>query len=82
MLADILPSSYEMGVLNGGVQPGGVVAVVGAGPIGLSALVGPNLDSPSDIVTIDLADSRLGAAKQFGATVTVNNSREDPTAAV
>jgi len=78
MAADILPTGYEVGVLNGGVQPGDVVAVVGAGPVGLSAIMGARLFSPSHIVAIDLADSRLDAAKQFGADVTVNNSREDP----
>jgi alcohol dehydrogenase len=78
MLADILPTGYEVGVLNGQVRPGDVVAVVGAGPIGLSAIMGAHLLSPSHIVAIDLADSRLEAAKQFGADVTVNNSRQDP----
>jgi alcohol dehydrogenase len=78
MLADILPTGYEVGVLNGGVRPGDIVAVVGAGPIGLSAIMGAQLFSPSQIVAIDLADSRLQAAKQFGADVTVNNGREDP----
>ena len=65
-------------MLNGSVQPGDVVAVVGAGPIGLSAIMGAHLFSPSHVVAIDLADSRLDAAKQFGADVTVNNGREDP----
>ncbi len=78
MLADILPTGYEVGVLNGQVRPGDVVAVVGAGPIGLSAIMGASLFSPSHIVAVDLADSRLEAAKQFGADVTVNNSRQDP----
>lgn len=78
MVADILPTGYEVGVLNGGVRPGDVVAVVGAGPIGLSAIMGSRLYSPSHIVAIDLADSRLEAAKQFGADVTVNNRLEDP----
>jgi alcohol dehydrogenase len=78
MLADILPTAYEVGVLNGGVRPGDVVAIVGAGPIGLSAITGARLFSPSHIVAIDLADTRLEAAKEFGADVTVNNSREDP----
>jgi len=82
MLADILPTAYEVGVLNGGVTPGDVVAIVGAGPIGLSAITGALLFSPSHIVAVDLADSRLEAAKQFGADVVVNNSREDPLAAV
>jgi alcohol dehydrogenase len=82
MLADILPTGYECGVLNGRVQPGDVVAVVGAGPIGLSAIVGSRLYSPSHVVAIDLADSLLEAAKQFGADVVVNNGREDPRAAI
>ena len=82
MLADILPTGYEVGVLNGGVRPGDVVAVVGAGPIGLSAIAGARLFSPSHIVAIDKADSRLEAAKQFGADVVINNGREDPIAAV
>jgi alcohol dehydrogenase len=82
MLADILPTGYEVGVLNGAVQPGDVVAVVGAGPIGLAAIMGAQLFSPSHIVAIDLADSRLEAAKQFGADVVVNNSREDADAII
>jgi alcohol dehydrogenase len=82
MLADILPTGYEVGVLNGTVQPGDVVAVVGAGPVGLAAIMGARLFSPSHIVAIDLADSRLEAAKQFGADVVVNNSREDAEAVV
>jgi alcohol dehydrogenase len=78
MLADILPTGYEVGVLNGGVRPGDVVAVVGSGPVGLSAMMGARLYSPSHVVAVDMADARLEAAKQFGADVTVNNSREDP----
>ena len=82
MLADILPTGYEVGVLNGRVSPGDVVAVVGAGPIGLSAIMGSRLFSPAHIVAIDKADTRLDAAKQFGADVTVNNDREDPASVV
>lgn len=82
MLADILPTGYEVGVRNGSVQPGDVVAVVGAGPIGLAAIMGAGLFSPSHIVAIDLADSRLEAAKQFGADIVVNNSREDAGAII
>ena len=78
MLADILPTGYEVGVLNGRVKPGDVVAVVGAGPIGLAAILGARLYSPAHIVAIDLADSRLDAAKRFGADVVINNSTEDP----
>ncbi len=82
MAADILPTGYEVGVLNGRVRPGDVVAVVGAGPIGLSAIAGARLLSPSHVIAIDLVDSRLDAAKQFGADVTVNNGDQDPLAVV
>jgi alcohol dehydrogenase len=77
MLADILPTAYEVGAVNGGVRPGDMVAIAGAGPIGLSAIMGAQLYSPSHIIAIDLADSRLEAAKQFGADITVNPSRQD-----
>jgi alcohol dehydrogenase len=78
MLADIMPTSFEVGVLNGQVGPGDVVVVVGAGPIGLAAILTARLYSPALIVAVDKADSRLEAAKSFGADVTVNNDREDP----
>ena len=78
MLADILPTAYEVGVVNGGIRPGDTVAIVGAGPIGLSAIMGARLYSPGHIIAVDLADTRLEAAKQFGADVTVNPSRQDP----
>jgi alcohol dehydrogenase len=82
MLADICPTGYEVGVLNGGVEPGDVVAVVGAGPIGLATMLTSQLYSPSHIVAIDVADARLDAAKAFGATATINNSREDAVDAI
>jgi alcohol dehydrogenase len=82
MLADILPTGYEVGVLNGSVRPADTVVVVGAGPIGLAAILGAKLFTPSHIVAIDLAPSRLDAAKQFGADVIVNSHDEDPAARV
>ncbi|SES09666.1 alcohol dehydrogenase [Pedococcus cremeus] len=82
MLADILPTGYEVGVLNGAVRPGDTVAVVGSGPIGLAAIMGAKLFSPAHVVAIDLADSRLEAAKRFGADVVVNASKEDAVAVV
>lgn len=75
MLADIMPTSYEVGVRNGRVEPGDCVVVVGAGPIGLAAITTAQLYSPSQIVAIDLAPSRLDAAKQFGADVTISADR-------
>ncbi|MFC0448839.1 zinc-dependent alcohol dehydrogenase family protein [Rhodococcus jostii] len=78
MLADILPTAYEVGVINGGIKPGDVVAIVGAGPIGLATILAARLFSPAHIVAIDLAVTRLEAAKQFGADVTINPTLEDP----
>ncbi len=80
MLSDVLPTAYEVGVINGGIRPGDTVAVVGAGPIGLAAVIAARLFSPAHVVAIDLVDSRLEAAKQFGADVIINPSREDPVA--
>jgi alcohol dehydrogenase len=76
-LSDILPTSFEVGVLNGGVRPGDTVAIVGAGPIGLAAVMTARLYTPAQIVVIDLDDGRLAKAKEFGADVTINNGRED-----
>jgi alcohol dehydrogenase len=71
MLADILPTSYEVGVLNGRVRPGDTVVIVGAGPIGLAAILTAKLYSPSHIIVVDKAEARLQAAKDFGADATV-----------
>ena len=71
MIADILPTSYEVGVLNGQIRPGDTVAIVGAGPIGLAAILTAKLFSPLHIIAIDKADARLAAARQFGADITV-----------
>jgi alcohol dehydrogenase len=76
-LADILPTSYEVGVLNGRVRPGDVIAIVGAGPIGLAAILTAKLYTPATIVAIDLAGARLEKAKAFGADLTINNGREN-----
>jgi alcohol dehydrogenase len=72
MLSDILPTGFECGVLNGKVQPGNTVAIVGAGPIGLAALLTARFYSPVEIIMVDLDDNRLEAAKRFGATATIN----------
>ncbi|MEV4101700.1 zinc-dependent alcohol dehydrogenase family protein [Nonomuraea sp. NPDC049649] len=81
MLADILPTSYEVGVLNGRVQPGDTVVVVGAGPIGLAAIMTARLFTPGHIVAVDPAAARLEAAKSLGADV-LAGSGDDPEAAV
>ena len=73
MLSDILPTGYECGVLNGKVVPGSTVAIVGAGPIGLAALLTAQFYAPSEIIMIDPDDNRLAVAKKMGATKTINN---------
>ncbi len=74
MLSDILPTGYECGVLNGQVRPGDTVAIAGAGPIGLAALLTAQFYSPAEVIMIDLDDNRLEVARAFGATKTVNAS--------
>ena len=81
-LADILPTAYEVGVLNGRVEPGDTVVVVGAGPIGLATIMTAKLHTPGRIVAVDLADARLAKALDFGADVVVNNGAEDPIARI
>ena len=73
MLSDILPTGFECGVLNGKVQPGSTVAIVGAGPIGLAALLTAQFYSPAEIIMVDLDDNRLEMAPRFGATAIINN---------
>src|SRR5438093_2875910 len=75
-LADILPTAYEVGVLNGRVQPGDTVAIVRVGPIGLAAVMTAKLYTPAHIVVIDLDDARLERARAFGADVTINNGAD------
>src|ERR1700689_1843665 len=74
MLSDILPTGFECGVLNGKVQPGTTVAIVGSGPVGLAALLTAQFYSPADVIMIDLDDNRLEVAKRFGATATINST--------
>jgi alcohol dehydrogenase len=81
-LADILPTAFECGVLNGRVEPGDTLAVVGAGPIGLATIMTAKLFTPGRIVAIDLAARRLQSALDFGADVAVNNGTEDAVARV
>ncbi|MBA2686316.1 MAG: zinc-dependent alcohol dehydrogenase family protein [Chthoniobacterales bacterium] len=74
MLSDILPTAFECGVLNGRIEPGSTVAIVGAGPIGLSALLSAQFYSPAEIIMIDLDDNRLAVAKSLGATAVINSA--------
>ncbi len=74
MLSDILPTGFECGVLNGKVQVGASVAIVGSGPIGLAALLTAQFYSPSQIIMIDLDDHRLSVSQRFGATDIVNST--------
>ncbi len=74
MLSDILPTGYECGVLKGCVKPGDTVAIIGAGPIGLSALLTTQFYAPSNIIVIDLDDNRLEVAKQLGASEVINST--------
>lgn len=76
LLADILPTSYEVGVLAGRVEPGDTVVIVGAGPIGLAAITTAQLLSPSHIIVVDPAESRRNAAVDFGAQEAVPDQAE------
>jgi alcohol dehydrogenase len=73
MLSDILPTGFECGVLNGKVQPGSTIAIVGAGPIGLAALLTAQFYSPAEVIMVDMDDNRLQLSSRFGATTTINN---------
>jgi alcohol dehydrogenase len=81
-LADILPTAFEVGVLNGGVRPGDTVAVVGAGPIGLATIMTAKLFTPARIIAIDVAASRRATAIEFGADIVIDNGSEDAVARV
>ena len=77
MLSDILPTGFECGILNGKVKPGDTIAIVGAGPIGMAALLTAQFYSPFEIIMIDLDDNRLNVAKTFGATNIINSKNEN-----
>jgi alcohol dehydrogenase len=73
MLSDILPTGFECGVLNGQVKPGDTIAIVGAGPVGMAALLTSQFYSTAEIIVIDVDDNRLNVAKTFGATQLINS---------
>ena len=81
-LADILPTSFEVGILNGTVKPGDVVAIVGAGPIGLAAVLTAKLFTPATVIVVDIADTRLRMAREFGADITINSESENALATI
>lgn len=76
MLSDILPTGHEIGVQYGNVKPGDAIAIVGAGPVGMSALLTAQFYSPSIIIMIDLDENRLALAKELGATHMVKPSEK------
>jgi alcohol dehydrogenase len=82
MLSDILPTGFECGVLNGKVQPGCSVAIVGAGPIGLAALLTARFYTPAQIIMVDVDEDRLAIARRFGASATVNSKDGRGAAAI
>lgn len=77
MLSDILPTAFEIGITDGNVQPGKTIAIVGAGPVGLSAILSAHLYSPEKIIVIDIDPHRLEKAKEMGADVVINNKNGD-----
>ncbi len=77
MLSDILPTGFECGVLKSQVSPGDTIAIVGAGPVGLAALLTAQFYTPAEIIMIDKDDNRLAVAKKFGATKTINSANEN-----
>jgi len=82
MLSDIFPTGFECGVLNGKVEPGATVAIVGSGPIGLASLLTALFYSPAQVIMIDMDQNRLDTAIRLGATAMVNSRQVDPVARV
>ena len=82
MLSDILPTGFECGVLNGKVQPGDTIAIIGAGPIGIATLLTAQFYTPAEIIMIDQDDNRLDVARKFGATQIINSRDENTIEAV
>tara|TARA_B100000780_G_C21105861_1_gene446544 strand:+ start:335 stop:1381 length:1047 start_codon:yes stop_codon:yes gene_type:complete len=82
MLSDILPTGHEIGVQYGDVKPGDVIAIVGAGPVGMSVLLTAQFYSPSKIIVVDLDQNRLDMAMELGATHVVNSGEVNAEEAV
>ncbi len=77
MLSDILPTAFECGVLNGKIEPGSTVAIIGGGPIGLAVILTAKLFTPSKIIVVDTDDNRLNVAQKLGATNIINKNKEN-----
>lgn len=73
MLADILPTGLEVGVMKAEVGLGDTIAVLGAGPVGLATIMAAQFFSPAETIVVDLDDHRLEKARELGATTTINN---------
>lgn len=77
MLSDILPTGFQIGVQYGQTKPGDVVAVIGAGPIGLAVITTAGLYGATKITSIDLDANRIAQARKFGATDGVSSTDPD-----
>ncbi|WP_425074178.1 zinc-dependent alcohol dehydrogenase family protein [Sagittula sp. S175] len=82
MLSDILPTGFEIGVLSGKVTPGDTVAIVGAGPVGMAALLTAQFYAPARIIMVDMDPKRLAMARQFGASDTIDVSEGNAAEAI
>lgn len=82
MLSDIMPTGLEIGVQAGRVKPGDTIAIIGAGPVGMSVLLTAQFYSPGRIIMLDTDPARLELARQFGATDTIVVGTEDAVARV
>lgn len=82
LLSDILPTGHEIGAQYGNVKPGDAIAIVGAGPVGMSVLLTAQFYSPSIIIIVDMDENRLALAKELGATHTINSGKEDAVAGI
>lgn len=82
MLSDIMPTGLEIGVQAGRVKPGDTIAIVGAGPVGMSVLLTAQFYAPGRIIMIDMDPARLELALQFGATEVIRVGDGDAVASV
>ena len=75
--------TYEgMFTRGGGFKPGGVVAVFGAGPIGLAGVALSAAAGASAVVCVETVPERRALAERLGATHVVDPTQQDPVAAI